>query len=158
MAVGCQGELKLNPTSNQVTPDMAMGEQLTEISFTTIYKDLDAPAFSCTLAVASCHGGAMPTGMMALESGGLSDMAKLMSTYAQVKARANVADPASSLLLKKPLSTAAGGTAHVGGNSFFKDTSDTIYKRWLLWIQLGAQFDSVPVGGGQSADMAMGGG
>lgn len=138
---------------------MAMGgDQLTSISFATIYKDLDAPTLGCTTQISACHGGASPTGLMALDSMAASDMAKLMNSYNQVKARVDTANPANSLILKKPLATGAGGTQHTGGNLFFMDTNNVIYKRWLLWIQLGANFDSVPVGGGQSADMAMGGG
>jgi hypothetical protein len=137
---------------------MTMGEQLTSISFATVYKDLDSPSLGCTNQIPACHGGATPTGMMALDSMAGTDMTKLMASYNQVKMRTTVSDPSSSLIVKKPLATAAGGVAHVGGNGFFKDTNDAVYKRWLLWIQLGAQFESVSVNGGQSADMAMGGG
>ena len=53
---------------------------------------------------------------------------------------------AGSVLLLKMLSASAGGTIHAGG-TYFQNTDNCMYKSWLTWIQLGAQFDAVSTAG-----------
>jgi hypothetical protein len=47
---------------------------------------------------------------------------------------ANIANPASSKLLTKPLAQSAGGVQHLGGDIFLS-TSDPDYVTILSWIQ-----------------------
>jgi hypothetical protein len=149
----CQGELKLNDGVAMPPKDMAQpsggGDDIPAmLGFADINKDLDVPpGLGCTNQVGACHGGATPTGQMALLDMASGDMAKLMSNFTNVTARVNTSDPPNSLLLKKLLSPSAGGTSHVG-SSYFQDTNNGMYKRWLVWIQLGAPFDPVSTMGG----------
>jgi hypothetical protein len=46
----------------------------------------------------------------------------------------NLADPAASLLLRKPLAVDAGGVEHGGGDKFHS-TEETAYRDFLAWIQ-----------------------
>lgn len=144
----CQGELKLNDGVNKPPADMATVNDIPPtIGFADIYKEMDAPpGLGCTNQISACHGGATPTGQMALTDMASADMAKLMDNYTNVMARVSTTDPPSSLLLKKMLAASAGGTSHVGGN-YFQSTSNAMYKRWLVWIQLGAKFESVSTAG-----------
>lgn len=146
--VGCQGELKLNDGVAKPPIDMAVVNCLPPtIGYADINKDLDTPpGLGCTNQIGACHGGATPTGQLALADQAAGDMVKLMSNYNNVKMRVNTGDPASSLLLLKMLSTSAGGTSHVGG-TYFQNTDNCMYKSWLAWIQLGAQFDAVSTAG-----------
>lgn len=118
------------------------------LGFADINKDMDTPpGLGCTNQIGACHGGTSPTGVMALADMASTDMAKLMTNYNNVKMRVNTSDPANSLLLLKMLSAAAGGTNHTGG-TYFQDKNNGMYKRWLVWIQLGAPFDQVSTMGG----------
>lgn len=144
----CQGELKLNDGVNKPPVDMAMVNDIPpNIGFEDIYKEMDAPpGLGCTNQIGACHGGATPTGQMALTDMAAGDMAKLMTNYTSVTARVNTGDPQASVLLLKMLAASAGGTSHVGG-TYFQSTSNPMYKRWLVWIQLGAKFESVSTAG-----------
>jgi len=152
--LACQGELKLNDGVAMPPNDLAQpkDELPATLGFADIYKDMDTPpGLGCTNQVPSCHGGATPTGQMALLDMAAGDMTKLMTTYTNVSARVNTSDPAGSLLLLKMLNSAAGGTSHAGG-PYFQDQNNSMYKRWLAWIKLGAKFESVStasLGGGQ---------
>ena len=76
-----------------------------------------------------CHSGASPAGGLDLSGGAAS--------YSSAITRVNLADPPSSLLLVRPLSTAAGGSDH-GGGDIFGDTTDPDYQTILNWISAGA--------------------
>jgi hypothetical protein len=147
----CQGELKLNDGVAMPPKDLATVNDIPPtIGFADIYKDMDTPpGLGCTNQISACHGGATPTGQMALTDMSAGDMTKLTMNYTNVRARVTPTDPPGSLLLKKMLSAGAGGTSHVGG-TYFQDTNNAMYKRWLVWIQLGAPFDPVSTmsGGG----------
>jgi hypothetical protein len=147
--LGCQGELKLNDGVGANPVDMKGGGSVipANIGFADIYKDLDAgTGLGCTNQVSACHGGTNPTGLMALQDMSAQDMAKLMTNYTQVVARVDTSNPSNSKLLTKPLDVGQGGVAHVGGNAYFPDKSNPMYQRWLVWVQLGAKFESVPTG------------
>lgn len=149
--VACQGELKLNDGVGASPVDMKGGGVVlpANIGFADIYKDLDVgTGLSCTNQLSPCHGGTNPTGLMALQDMAAQDMAKLMANYTQVVARVDMNNPSNSKLLTKPLDLGQGGTPHVGGNSYFPDKSNPMYQRWLIWVQLGAKFESVPTGAG----------
>jgi hypothetical protein len=146
----CQGELKLNDGVAKPPQDMTMAkpEELpATIGYADINRDMDTPpGLGCTNQISGCHGGATPTGKLALADMAAQDMAKLMGNYTQVQSRITTSDPPNSLLLLKMLSTAAGGTAHSGG-TYFQDKSNIMYRRWLVWIQLGAPFEAVSTSG-----------
>lgn len=147
--VGCQGELKLNDGVGVNPVDMSGGGSSipANIGFADIYKDLDASTgLGCTNQVSACHGGTNPAGLMALQDMSAQDMTKLMANYTQVLARVDTSNPSNSKLLSKPLDVGKGGVSHVGGNAYFPDTSHPMYQRWLVWVQLGAKFESVPTG------------
>jgi hypothetical protein len=151
----CQGELKL---SGSVTapPDMTAAPINTTpatLGFANIYGDMET--LGCTLS--ACHGGATPAGNFSIQPMASSDMTKLMANYTTTKVRVNTSSASMSLLLLKLQPTGQGGTPHTGGNMFFPNTSNSMYKNWLLWIQLGAPYDPVPTGAG-TVDMAGGGG
>jgi hypothetical protein len=143
----CQGELKLLNTNNGgVTPtvDMAMEETPVEdvISFLQVNKDMDQPALGCTSPIGACHGGAMPVGVLKLALNGPKDMGNLMLNYEQSKARVDLAVPANSTLLTKPLATKPE-VMHTGGKTYFKNEMDTFYVRWLNWVRCGAKLEEV---------------
>ena len=78
-------------------------------------------ARSCT----GCHG----------TSGGLTLTGTAAASYAEVTAgRVNTSNPASSLILRKPLTS---GVSH-GGGQLFASTSDVDYQKILTWITQGA--------------------
>lgn len=140
--VACQGELKLNDGVARAPRDMAMAGSVIPamIGFEDIYKDLDTPpGLGCTNQITACHGGTSPGGIMKLVDMSVGDMAKLMENYNEVLTRVSTSDPPSSVLLQKLLE---GGPGHVGGK-YFQDTNAPMYRRWLVWIQLGAKFESV---------------
>ena len=144
----CQGELKLNDGVNKPPADMAMAKCVpASIGFADINKDIDTPpGLGCTNQISACHGGATPTGQMALVDQAAGDMTKLMNNYNNVKMRVNTADPANSVLLLKMLAASAGGTSHSGG-TYFQNQSNCMYKSWLAWIKLGAPFDATSTAG-----------
>lgn len=147
VAVGCQGELKLNDGVGAGPRDMATASAIpANLGFVDINSDLQA--LGCTNNIGACHGGTNPTGLMALQDGAGQDMAKLMANYnSVVPLRVDTTNPSDSKLVKKPLDKAQGGTDHVGGNAFFPDKSNPMYQRWVKWVQLGAKFETVPTGG-----------
>jgi hypothetical protein len=127
--------------------DMAMSSSgiPPTLGYADINADLDTktPGLGCTLPSGGCHGGTNPTGKMALLDGAAGDMAKLMANYAEVVQRVDKTTPANSLLLTKPLNSTV---PHQGG-TFFQSTNTPMYRRWLVWIQLGAPFDPVSTAG-----------
>lgn len=82
---------------------------------------------SCT----SCHTGASPSGGLNLNTTTSQVHANLLS------GRADPCDPSSSLVLLKPLDTAAGGVSHSGGN-IFPTTMDADYVTLHTWLTEGA--------------------
>ena len=74
----------------------------------------------------------------------LQNPTALMANYMQIMARVNTAMPDQSLLLQKTLTISS--VSH-GGIKPFNNATDAAYQRWLLWIQLGAQFDAVSTTG-----------
>ena len=159
---GCQGALNLNDGVARPPADMTMvmnNDIPAMLGFADIYRDMDTPpGLGCTNQISACHGGTTPTGKMALLDMSSGDMAKLMTSYAQVQMRVTTSDPANSLLLLKMLSSSAGGVTHTGG-TYFQDKNNAMYKRWLKWIELGAPFEETSTtGGGSTVDMAGGGG
>jgi hypothetical protein len=141
----CQGELKLlNPDAPIVTPgvpdlpDEPKGEV---ISFLQVNRDMEQPALGCTAQIPACHGGDSPRGVLRLLPRGPTDQAALLSNYEQTKARADLAQPAASPLLTKPLATSP--VAHEGGKSYFRSELDTFYVRWLGWVRCGAKREEV---------------
>ena len=127
---------------------MAMEEPVKEdvVSFAQINKDMDQPALGCTSPAMACHGGAMPVGILKLQSGAQTDGTKLMANFTETTAmpRVNPAMPAESTLLTKPLATRMD-VAHMGGKSYFASDQDPIYVRWLKWVRCGAKFEEVMV-------------
>ena len=145
----CQGELKLNDGVAKPPADMAKPKDdiPAMLGFADINKDMDTPpGLGCTNQISACHGGTNPTGQMKLHDMAASDMALLMDNYTNVQSRVNTSDPPNSLILLKMLDASAGGTSHTGG-TYFQDTSNSMYKRWLIWIQLGAKFEEVSTAG-----------
>jgi len=123
-----------------VTPDMA-DTTPGQISFADIERDLERTNFSCANGTKGCHGTATPTGVMKLTQNASLDATSLMGNYQEVLMRVNTAMPDQSLILQKTLITST--VSHAGIKPF--DTAqDATYKRWLLWIQLGAHFEPVP--------------
>jgi hypothetical protein len=114
------------------------------LGFADINNDIDvAPGLGCTTPAASCHGTTMPSGIMQLVAMAAGNMTELMANYNQVKMQCNLSNPTQSLFLLKPLAISAGGVQHTGGNSYFMNTQNPMYQRWLYWIQLGAPFNEV---------------
>jgi hypothetical protein len=144
----CQGALNLTQagtvTDMATAADMATNTTPGTISFADIENDLEKPAFGCTNNAGGCHGGTKPSGVMMLTPNASQDMTALMANYMQIMARVTVATPDQSLLLQKTLQTST--TSH-GGIKPFANTQDATYQRWLLWIQLGANFQAVSTTG-----------
>ncbi len=146
--LGCQGSLEL--TSPGTVNDLAMASDMASvvqpgtISFASIEADMEKPTFSCTNGTSGCHGGTMPTGVMQLAPMASMDMVALMNNYQQVLARVTVAQPDQSKLLLKTLQTST--TSHAGIKPF-ANAQDPTYQRWLLWIQLGANYAAVSTSG-----------
>jgi len=59
---------------------------------------------------------------------------QLLANHDSAAGMANIANPASSKLLTKPLAQSAGGVQHLGGDIFLS-TSDPDYVTILSWIQ-----------------------
>jgi len=59
---------------------------------------------------------------------------QLLANHDSAAGMANIANPASSKLLTKPLAEPAGGIQHLGGDLFLS-TGDTDYMAILSWIQ-----------------------
>lgn len=145
--VGCQGALNL--TQPGTVSDMTVAPDLAEalpgtISFADIERDLEKGNFGCANGSGSCHGGAQPVGVMVITPGASIDMTALMANYMQILTRVNTATPDQSLLLDKTLITS---TVSHGGIKPFATAQDASYQRWLLWIQLGANFAAVSTSG-----------
>lgn len=87
-------------------------------------------------ATGACHGG-QGAGMLLL-SGGLHTHADFVAALPHTRPW----DPATSPLLLKPLSTAAGGVVH-GGGDIFADSLDADYRTLRTWIA-GAKETAVP--------------
>ena len=127
-----------------VAPDLTENATPGTISFADIERDLEKSNFGCANGSGVCHGGTKPTGVMIITPGASLDMTALMANYNQIMARVNTAMPDQSLLLQKTLTTSS--VSH-GGIKPFNDALDASYQRWLLWIQLGAQFPAVSTTG-----------
>lgn len=96
---------------------------------------------------------------MTYSAKGLQDAAAAMANYTESKARVDLANPANSLLLTKPLTT-RGDVLHEGGKSYIANEMAPEYQRWFKWVQCGAKFEAVPSDactGGATPDMAGGG-
>jgi hypothetical protein len=126
--------------------DMASVGTPGQISFADIERDMEKGSFGCANGAGGCHGGTMPTGVMKLAMNASQDMTALMGNFMQVTAmmRVTPATPDQSLLLLKTLMTST--TSHLGIKPF-ANAQDPSYQRWLLWIQLGANFQPVPTTG-----------
>lgn len=140
---GCQGALNL--TQPGTVKDMTAAPDQAEalpgtISFADIERDLEKGNFGCANGSGSCHGGAKPVGSMIIVPGASLDMTALMANYNEVMNRVNKAMPDQSLLLQKTLITSS--VSHAGIKPF-NTAQDASYQRWLLWIQLGANFPAV---------------
>lgn len=151
MGAACQGELKLlNTNAGGVTQDMAVAEDLSDntsdsvISFLQVNKDMEQPLLGCTSPVRACHGTTMPVGVLKLVPNGPTDMAALMANYEESKKRVDMANPAKSIFLTKPLATATD-VPHQGGKTYFANDQDPVYKRWLNWAKCGAKLEEVMV-------------
>ncbi len=116
------------------------------ITFADINSDFDAQG--CTNGLMVCHGPTNPKGRVSYKPNGQTDMTVLMANYAVAKSESNLANPPQSNLLLYPLVPVAdagtgGGITHDGGK--FDDANMTLYKKWLSWIELGAQLGCVPL-------------
>lgn len=159
LAVGaCQGQLMMT-TGQASAMDMSAPMDLAPatISYADIDADLNMVSLGCSLASTACHGPGNPNNFTIIAGAG-NNQSTLMTNYQQVLLQVNLKMPAESLLLNRPLMGGAQfdmGT-HPGGTPF-ASTSNAFYQQWLLWIQLGAHFQAVPIsGGGSGSDMAMG--
>lgn len=140
-SVGSSPDLR-QPVDLYAGPDLALDPDLSAgaSGFRSVYMNMDSPGFQCTNAIAACHGGSSPSGIAKYSPMGLMDMMALLSTYQEVYKDVNLTTPEQSLFLRKLLSTAAGGLSHAGG-TYFANTTDPTYQRWLAWIQMGAPFE-----------------
>ncbi|MCS6912226.1 MAG: hypothetical protein RMK29_06840 [Myxococcales bacterium] len=149
LGASCQGELKLLNKDPAGMLDFAPPPDLmpppdNEVSFLQVNGDMDQPALGCTSPVRACHGTDMPVGVLKLAPNGTRDMSVLMANYEEAKKQVNLAQPAESKLLTKPLATRAD-VPHMGGKSYFRNEMDPIYQRWLAWIRCGAKLEAVKI-------------
>lgn len=131
-AAGAWSIVELRDTSGLPNPNGTPGPAPTPIPTAgpqSFEQDIE-PIFSsrgCN-ANSACHRGGAPAGNMRLEG-------TTNTVYNNALPRCNLTDPASSLLLVKPLFEA---TPNHGGGNIFLSTADPDYQKILRWITDGA--------------------
>jgi hypothetical protein len=135
---GCTGDLveigagARADLSGQAPPDMAqagggeMGPSNLKF-FPDIQMDIDTK----TCSLGACHGANQAPIFKAM--GMLATQADKDLNYTNFKSVVDLANPALSLVLTRPLP----GSGH-GGGTQFQNTQDPVYQRWLGWIKAGA--------------------
>jgi len=127
VSVGCQG-----PSADPVVPSGGRQYVMDYTEFSTVVDPI-LTAHGCDNL--SCHGGGI-RGTFELSPANAKDV---NLDFTQACLQVNPADPESSPLLAKPLSEAAGGSAHAGDSPSvsFPSTDDPDFQAILAWIQAG---------------------